>query len=74
MVIHKYSLALVEEQNISTYAGAELLDVQFQHGILCVWARIDLEANPVSRRISLRGTGYSAPEGEHIGTVQQAGG
>ena len=74
--IHKFPLQINTGQSVSMPADAKILSVQFQHGILTMWAEVDTEAAPSVRAIYIFGTGHPIHEDDliYIGTVQQAGG
>lgn len=52
--------------------GAQLLAVQMQAGVPCLWAAVDLSAERVRRSIAVYGTGHTLMDelGAYIGTVQ----
>lgn len=62
--IWKYPLNIVDEQIIEMPNGASILHVDGQDGRLCVWARVDPEAEKVWRRFSVRGTGHTVEKGQ----------
>lgn len=70
--IWKYPLALRDVQGIDMPSGANILCVQVQAGVPCLWAIVDTEARNVMRRIRIVGTGHPIEvEGEpYIGTFQ----
>lgn len=82
--IWKFPLPIEDEIDIEMPEGAEVLTVQEQpeSGLgspLFVWALVDTEANPYSRRrFKVLGTGNPADNllrlDRYIGTVQTAGG
>lgn len=79
ITVHKYRIALYEvsdTRNVSMPRGAELLHVGEQDGQVDVWARVDTEAEYVSRAFVLVGTGFelNAHAGRHVGTVQMRDG
>jgi hypothetical protein len=78
MKIWKFRLELTDTQQLQLPKGAEILSVQVQASIICMWALCDDNANIVDRRINIYGTGHKLPENSHIGefiaTVQLAGG
>lgn len=77
--IFKYSLALTRVQGVSMPRNAQILSVQYQEGLLCMWALVDGAAEPVKREICIYGTGHEvfvAPTRRavllsYVGTVQQ---
>ena len=77
MIIHKISLQLVDKQTIIIPAGAKILTVQDQRGILTLWYAFSEEAfsniTNDNRVIHIIGTGNSFPEAypiNYISTVQ----
>jgi hypothetical protein len=58
--------------------GAEILCVQVQDGVPCVWARVDddpYDQRPRDERvIAVYGTGHANTIGKYIDTFQLAGG
>ena len=56
--------------------GAEVLTVQMQREVLCVWAVVDPDAEKEQRKFIVYGTGheYDSIKGEYVGTVQIHGG
>jgi hypothetical protein len=74
--IFKYQLEVTGRQAINMLAGAEILTVQVQHGVLCMWALVDPANDYEKRYIAIYGTGNPVPlyPGRYISTVQQANG
>jgi len=70
--IHKYPLAIVDEQIITTQRSKWLhvgLDPQ---GTPCIWAEVDTRNESVRRSILIIGTGNPIPYGaKHIGSFVQ---
>lgn len=61
------------ETEIRMPRGAKILTVQYQNGILCIWALVDLTEPPETRLFALYGTGWDFeydPSMIYIGTVQ----
>ena len=57
--------------------GAEILDVQVQDGIPCIWALVDLGQEKEKRIIVIHGTGHPVQQAEqkkYIGTYQECEG
>lgn len=73
--IYKYALPLPGE----TYrlpANITPRHVALQHDKPCLWAEVDIDAEPSNDRITVYciGTGFDIPDGlTYIGTVQQHG-
>lgn len=76
-IIFKYVLELSHRQTIELPIGYSILTVQFQDGLLCLWAKIDLEHefNKCSVEIIVHGTGHhdAWADEKYIGTVQRHG-
>ena len=75
--IYKYTLTVTDEQRVSMPEGAVVLSVQEQHGELCFWARVDLNAPLKYRKFRVIGTGHPIPDAKHLhylGTAQMHGG
>jgi hypothetical protein len=54
--------------------SAEILAVQYQREVLCLWARVDPNKPTESRWFQVYGTGHeieSGPALRYVGTVQQ---
>ncbi len=47
-------------------AGAEILSIQMQRGIVCMWAMVNPEAQNSPRCIEMFGTGANIPQGTLI--------
>ena len=74
--IFKYELEVADRQAIQMPTGAQILCVQVQGNVPCLWAKVNDEATPVSREISIYGTGQALQSypGDYIGTFQMAQG
>jgi len=76
--IWKFPLQVATFQYIHMPEGAEVLTVQEQDNIPCIWAKVDPEIGSKSYAICMLGTGHSIPpqayEGKYLGTVQLDGG
>jgi len=76
--IWKFGFDIADEFAIEMPGGAEILDVQEQHGLACIWALIDPEASKKCRYFRLVGTGhpfdYDARIYKYMGTFQMHGG
>ena len=70
--IWKFSLVVVDEQSIEMPYGAEILTVQMQKGIPCLWAKVDPQNKITTRKIAMHGTGHTCREdlGKYIGSFQ----
>lgn len=81
MKIFKFSLFVTDEQKLKLPAGSEVLTVQTQNGIPCLWALIPDEKAPlVERSFQIIGTGNLMPplkdgeQGRYVNTFQLNGG
>lgn len=56
--------------------GAGILDVQVQHGVVCLWALVDVDAPRMTRTFRYIATGHTVMTnpGRYIGTVQMSDG
>jgi DNA-directed RNA polymerase subunit RPC12/RpoP len=71
--IFKYLLRPTDDEiEIAMLEGSEILTVQIQRGIPCIWAIGDTGALLTPRRLCIRGTGrtFKGNEGKYIGTFQ----
>lgn len=73
--IWKFTLDLVDEQQVSLPKDAEILSVQVQNGNICLWALVDPEAEKETRYFEIFRTGHliycdMRIERKFIGTVQ----
>lgn len=70
-VIFKYQLDVTDIQKIRLHKDAQILSIQDQHDIVCLWALVNLEAPMEERTIEMYGTGHDVPAGRtHLGSVQ----
>jgi len=69
--IHKYNVGK-GGGTVTMPHGAEVLSAQVQHGLLCVWAVVDLEVELTEERVvRVYTTGeHGEFPGEYAGTVQ----
>ena len=80
MRIYKYEVKIEDQFEIKMPKDADIFDVQMQSEVPCMWAMVDTEAEIVTRRFRIIGTGNSIPEFDHvsryeyIGTFQQYNG
>ena len=72
MVIYKYQLDMTLINRIAMPAKSEILTVQTQSGVLCVWVKCNPDNPSVIRNLAIHGTGNRFPEvsGIYINTVQ----
>lgn len=74
--VYKYPLVIANSQTVKLPLDAEILSVQAQGDMVCLWAMVDPAAPPVARYIAIHGTGHECYEGNltHISTFQMHGG
>lgn len=60
--IYKYQLQVKELQEIEMPALSEILDVQVQGGMICLWAKVFIDGSPnVKRFFEMIMTGFTMP-------------
>lgn len=73
--IYKYPLPIGGAYTLQLPVGAQVLDVQDQHGAVQMWALVEMNAvGAENRTFAIYGTGHAIPEGVpmlHISTFQQ---
>lgn len=77
MKIFKYQLDTTDAQSVTMPSGAEILTIQTQNDIPCIWAIVNPDNCPVKRVFAIYGTGHemaSNPNQKYIGTYQLRGG
>ncbi|MBU2060058.1 MAG: hypothetical protein KKB38_20300 [Gammaproteobacteria bacterium] len=74
--IWKYQIPIQDYFELELPKDAEILTVQMQYGIPCLWALVDPTAQQEFRLFRLSGTGHPVEtlNLDYIGTVQQAEG
>ena len=73
--IFKYELRVMGLNQLEIPKGHQVLTVQMQKGIMCLWVLVDPEETTQEIRIVVVGTGHPIESNLHyIGTVQQLGG
>lgn len=75
--IWKFPLFVEDEQIVRMPKGAEILHAAFQLGVLCLWAKVDPDADEEERYVRIAGTGHPISESggmRHIATVLTADG
>lgn len=82
--IHKFPLEITDQQVVTMPKGAQILTVQVQNEMVCLWAVMDTVAAPEERKIEVFGTGNPIPKvnewpqagqgRKFIGTFQFLGG
>ena len=75
MKIFKYQLEITDEQTVLMPIGANILSLQLQNGIPCVWALVDEISGDEERTFFTYGTGnpidpFSKSERKFLGTYQ----
>ncbi len=71
--IWKFPLPLTDNPMVEMPQDALVLDVQIQHGEICLWAVVDGKAPLENRSFFVVGTGHPMPAhaGRYVRTVQQ---
>lgn len=75
--IWKYALEVVDEQMIVMPVGAQILSVQVQYGVPCLWVRCQPDVQKGAVKIITIGTGHDAGHVDgmqFVGTYQLLGG
>ncbi len=72
--VFKYQFSQGIHQAFEMPRGAEVLTAQVQHGVVCLWARVDTRMPMELRRFVIIGTGHDGADGKYVGTVQMDGG
>lgn len=76
--IYKYPFQVEDVVTQFMPMGSEILAVQVQGDIPCIWAIVDPEAELEVRRFQLYGTGHTmdiaVTQDQHVGTFQLLGG
>lgn len=75
--VFKYPVEITDNVFVEMPVGAEILCVQLQRGVPCIWAKVDPKVVTSRRRFRWAGTGHPLnPERDHryVGTVQMEDG
>lgn len=75
--VWKFDVKLDDDTIVDMPQGAQVLSVQLQHGVPCVWALVDSDRPKVERRFSWRGTGHPCDglvAKMFVGSIQMHGG
>lgn len=56
--IYKYPLTLESFTEVAMPVEAEILDIQMQYDVICIWALVDPENRLVTRKFRIFGTGH----------------
>lgn len=73
-IIYKYQINVTDVNTVLMPEGAEVLTVQMQDAVPCIWAMVDLDKPRVERFFGILGTGNPVPDdfkGKYIGTFQE---
>lgn len=77
MMVWKFPLRVTDMQVVQIPEHFEPLSVQVQNGELCMWALVNPNAQEVSVRIEIYGTGHpiahNRTRNNYVGTVQLLG-
>lgn len=75
--IYKYPLEIIDYQSIEIPLGSEILTVQIQNEIPCIWAIVNPDFIKIKYTFRIFGTGNPIEDdfkGSYIGTYQSQGG
>lgn len=75
--IFKYPLEISDIQEIELPKGAQILDIDVQHGLPVMWALVDPTEEKEKRRFHTTGTGHPIHDPgalKHVGSYQLDGG
>lgn len=76
--IYKYPLGVNDTARLDMPKGADILALQVQRSLPCIWAMVDIPLPQiVRRRFRTFGTGHMIPDGfdgTYVGTYQLSGG
>lgn len=73
ITIYKYPLSHGLQQVRPIPVGANIISVQMQDGVPCIWAIVDTTAEVIPVKFQIYGTGQEIPTDcllKHIGSVQ----
>jgi meiotically up-regulated gene 157 (Mug157) protein len=74
IVVYKYKVEMIEAFTIEAPQGTQFLDVQVQHGVAHVWARVDTTKPQATYKFGVAGTGHELlgdlPYMPHVGSFQ----
>lgn len=72
--VFKYLLKVDDYQTVTMPRGAQILTVQAQRDIPCIWALVETDSEPEERYFRMAGTGHRMSEKDkflrYIGTFQ----
>lgn len=77
--IFKYQLETVDTQDVVMPKGAEVLTIQTQNEVPCIWALVNPDEETETRVFEIFGTGHDVycdmgVDRKYLGTYQLAGG
>ena len=75
--IWKFQFVTADTLAIEMPRDSQILAVQVQHKVPCIWALVDPGSPSISRRFRIFGTGHSMPHdyvGHHVATYQECDG
>ena len=74
--IYKYKLKMeFDNQVVVMPVGARIVHVEAQHGVPCMWAEVDVDAQINKRQFLIVNTGFVIPNGyRYVGTFMLLGG
>jgi len=71
MLVWKFELEVVDEQEIGIPPNAKVLHVEAQGSSLCMWCLVDPTKRPLPTTVWITGTGRPVPQfAVHLGTAQ----
>lgn len=71
-VVYKYVVDVADTVTVQMPHGAELLHLDMQMGLPCIWALVDTDQKEVPHQFAWRGTGHDCSglrADQHVGTV-----
>jgi hypothetical protein len=71
--IYKYQLKTTDDQIIEMPSDAEILTVQVQNGIPCIWVKVNTELPTIPYHFKIHGAGHPVTNDynyKYIGTYQ----
>ena len=77
MKIFKYTITPADHFELELPIGAQILTVQTQYGVPCIWCLVNPNLSTEIRRFRMAGTGHPINEDFtliYIGTFQMSGG
>ena len=70
MTVWKYVLTMSDEQEVIMPVDAEILHVEMQGAVLCMWALVKADSKMKHRIFRIRGTGHHVDSNDiYIGTA-----